>query len=94
MDLWLATLVIIVAMVAVGTVVARAWRPEQPDRALGPVLLARLLMVLAVTALVIAAKVAAGPLAAAIAGVAGVGVAIVVLIGTGYARIPPIARRR
>ena len=94
MELWLATLVIIVAMVVVGAVVARAWRPQEPDHGLGPVLAVRLLVVLVVTALVVAARIAVGPLAAAVTGVVGVLVAIVVLIVTGYARIPPISRTR
>jgi antibiotic biosynthesis monooxygenase (ABM) superfamily enzyme len=92
--LWLAALVCIVAMVAVGTVVARTWRPQRPQPGLGPVLALRLVVVLVVTALVVAAKLAAGPLAAAVTGVAGVLVAIVVLNLTGYARIPPISRTR
>ncbi|MCJ7709620.1 MAG: hypothetical protein MUQ32_02210 [Chloroflexi bacterium] len=94
MELWLATLVIIVAVVAIGAVVARAWRPQEPDHGLGPVLAARLVVVLVVTALVIAARVAVGPLAAAVTGVVGVLIAIAVLIVTGYARIPPIPRTR
>jgi hypothetical protein len=93
-ELWLATLVIIVAMVAVGAVVARAWRPQEPDHGLGPVLAGRLVVVLVVTALVVAARIAVGPFAAAVTGVVGVLVAIVVLIVTGYARIPPISRTR
>ena len=52
MELWLATLAIILAMVAVGAVVTRAWRPQEPDRGLGPVLAVRLVVVLVVTALV------------------------------------------
>jgi hypothetical protein len=91
--LWLAALVCIVAMVAVGTVVARTWRPQRPLQGLGPVLAVRLVVVLVVTALVVAAKLAAGPLAAAVSGVVGVLVAIVLLNLTGYARIPPIARK-
>jgi len=51
-------------------------------------------LVLIVTALVIAARIAVGPLAAAVTGVVGVLVAILVLILTGYARIPPISRTR
>ncbi len=94
MELWLATLVIIVAMVAVGAAATRAWRPQEPDHGLGPVLAARLVVVLAVTALVIAARIAVGPLAAALMGVVGVLLAIVVLIVTHYARIPPIPRTR
>ena len=94
MELWRATLVVIVSLVVVGAVVTRAWRPERPPRGRGPVLAARLVAVLVVTALVAAARIAAGPLAAAVTGVAGVLVAIVVLILTGYARIPPIARTR
>ena len=88
MELWLAAFVIILAMVAVGTVVARTWRPQQPDHGLGPVLAVRLVVVLVVTALAVAARIAVGPLAAAVTGVVGVLVAIVVLIVTGYARIP------
>ena len=94
MELWLAAFVIIVVMVAVGAVVARAWRPQKPDHGLGPVLAVRLVVVLVVTALVVAARIAVGPLAAAVTGVLGVLVAIVVLIVTGYARIPPISRTR
>ena len=93
MELWLTTLVIIVAMVAVGAVVTRA-RTQEPGHALGPVLVARLVVILVVTALVIAARVAVGPLAAAVTGVVGVLIAIAVLILTGYARIPPISRTR
>jgi antibiotic biosynthesis monooxygenase (ABM) superfamily enzyme len=93
-ELWLATLGTIVAMVAVATVVARTWRPQQPDHGLGPVLAVRLVVVLVITALVIAARIGVGPLAAAVTGVVGVLVAIVVLILTGYARIPPISRTR
>jgi hypothetical protein len=94
MELWPATLVVIVALVVVGAVVARAWRPQEPDHGLGPVLAVRLVVVLVVTALVVAARVAVGPLAAAVTGVVGVVVAIAVLIVTGYARIPPISRTR
>ena len=94
MELWLATLVIIVVIVAVGALVTRAWRPQQPAHALGPVLAVRLVVVLVVTALVIAARLAVGPLAAAVTGVVGVLIAIAVLILTGYARIPPISRTR
>jgi hypothetical protein len=93
-ELWFATLVIIVAMVAVGAVVARAWRPQEPDHGLGPVLAARLVAIVVVTALVVAARIAVGPTAAAVTGVVGVLVAIAVLILTGYARIPPFSRTR
>ena len=93
-ELWLATLVIIVAVVAVGAVVARAWRPQEPDHGLGPVLAARLVVVLVVTGLVVAARISVGPLAAAVTGVVGVLIAIVLLIMTGYARIPPFSRSR
>jgi len=89
-ELWLATLVVIVAMVAVATVVVRTRRPPGPQRGLGPVLAARLVVIVVVTTLVVAARIAVGPLAAAVTGVAGVLVAIAVLILTGYARIPPI----
>ena len=92
-ELWLATLVIIVATV-VGAIVARASRPHERDHGLGPVLAARLVVLLVVTALVIAARIAVGPLAAAVTGVVGVLVAIAVLTVTGYARIPPISRTR
>jgi hypothetical protein len=94
MEPWLATLVVIVAMVAVGATVTRAWRPQEPDHGLGPVLAARLVVVLVVTALVVAARIAVGPLAAAVSGVVGVLAAIAVLILTGYARIPPFSRTR
>jgi len=94
MELWFATLVVIVALVTIAAFVARRWRPEAPLRALGPVLAARLAAVVIVTALVVAAKVAIGPLAAAVTGVVGVLVAVVLLIWTGYARIPPIAGTR
>jgi hypothetical protein len=50
--------------------------------------------VVIVTALVAAARIAAGPLAAAVTGVVGILAAIVALILTGYARIPPITRPR
>jgi hypothetical protein len=50
MELWLAALVCIVALVAVGTVVARTWRPQRPQPGLGPVLAGRLVVVLVVTA--------------------------------------------
>ena len=94
MELWLATLIVIVALVAVGSVIARGWRSQGPEHGLGPVLAARLVVVLVVTALVIAARVAIGPLAAAVTGVVGVLLAIVMLILAGYARIPPISRPR
>jgi hypothetical protein len=92
MELWLAALVIIVAMVAVGTVVARTWRPERPQHGLGPVLVARLVAVVIVTALAAAARIAVGPLAAFVVALAGVLIAIVLLIRTGYARTGPSAR--
>ena len=94
MELWLAALVIIVAMVAVGTVVARTWRPQGPHHGLGPVFAARLVAVVIVTALAAAARIAAGPLAAFAVALAGVLIAIVLLIRTGYARTAPIARTR
>jgi hypothetical protein len=93
-ELWLATLIVIVALVAVGSVIARGWRAQEPEHGLGPVLAVRLVVVLVVTALVIAARVAIGPLAAAVTGVVGVLLAIVMLILAGYARIPPISRPR
>jgi hypothetical protein len=93
-ELWLVTFAILVAMVAVGAVVARTWRPQEPPHGLRPVLTARLLVILVVTALVIAARFAVGPLAAAVIGVLGVLVAIVLLVVTGYARVPPISRTR
>jgi hypothetical protein len=93
-ELWLTTFVIIVAAVAVGAVVARAWRPQESDHRLGPVLAARLVVVLVVTALVVGARIEVGPTAAAVTGVAGVLVAIAVLILTGYARIPWFSRKR
>jgi antibiotic biosynthesis monooxygenase (ABM) superfamily enzyme len=92
--LWLAALVCIVAMGAVGTVVARTWRLQRPQPGLGPVLALRLVVVLVVTALVVAARIAVGPLVAAVTGVVGVLVAIVVLNLTGYAPIPLISRTR
>ena len=88
MELSLTTLIIIVAMVAVGAVVTRARTSQEPGHALGPVLAARLVVILVVTALVVAARVAVGPLAAAVTGVVGVLIAIVLLILTGYARSP------
>ena len=94
MELWLASLIVIVALVVVGSVVAHAWRSREPEHGLGPVLAVRLVVVLVVTALVVAARVAIGPLAAAVTGVVGVLLAIVGLILTGYARIPPISRPR
>jgi hypothetical protein len=94
MELWLAALVVIVVMVAVGTVVARNWRPQGPQRGLGPALAARLVAVVVVTALAAAARIAAGPLAAFAVALAGVLIAIVLLIRMGYARIPPISRTR
>ena len=94
MELWLAALVIIVAMVAVGTVVARTWRPQQPQHGLGPVLAGRFVAVVIVTALAAAAKIAAGPLAAFVVALAGVLIAIVLLIRTGCARTAPITRTR
>jgi hypothetical protein len=93
MELWLATLAITVVMVAAGAVVARA-RTQEPGHALGPVLVGRLVVILVVTALVVAARVAVGPLAAAVTGVVGVLTASVVLVVTGYARIPPVSRTR
>ena len=59
MELWFATLVIIVTMVAIGAVVARAWRPQHPDHGIGPFLAVRLVVVLVVSALAAAARVAA-----------------------------------
>jgi Kef-type K+ transport system membrane component KefB len=93
----LPTLVIIVVMVAAGALVARAWRPQEPDHGLGHVPAARLVVVLVVAALAVAARIAVGPLAdssGAVTGVVVVLVAIAVLILTGYARIPPISRTR
>ncbi len=87
MELWSAALVIDVAMVAVGTVVARTWHPQGPQHGLGPGLAARLVAVVVVTALAAAARDAAGPLAAAAVALAGVLIAIVVLIRTGLARV-------
>jgi hypothetical protein len=94
MELWLAALVIIVAMVAVGTVVGRTWRPQGPHHSLGPVLAARLVAVVIITALAAAANIAAGPLAAFAVALVGVLIAIMLLIRTGYARTAPIARTR
>jgi hypothetical protein len=79
MELWLTTLVIIIVMVAIGAVVARAWRRQEPDHGLGPVLAARLVVVLVVTALVVPARIALGPRAAAVTGVVGVLIAVVLL---------------
>jgi hypothetical protein len=82
LELWLVTLVAIIAMAAVGTVVARR---GQPGRSLGALLAGRLLVIVIVTALVAIAKVEIGSLAAAVTGLIGVAVAIVLLVRTGYA---------
>jgi hypothetical protein len=82
MELWLVTLVVILAMATVGTVVARR---GQPQRSLGSLLAGRLVVIVVVTALVAIAKIEVGPLAAAVTGVVGVAVAIVLLVRTGYA---------
>jgi hypothetical protein len=50
-ELWFATLVVILVMMAIGAVVARASQQEEPDHGLGPVLAVRLVVVLFVTAL-------------------------------------------
>ena len=95
MELWLATLVIIVAMVAVGALVTRAWRPQQPAHA--PRSRPRRhgsWWCWSSRPSSIAARIAVGPLAAAVTGVVGVLIAIAVLILTGYARIPRISRTR
>jgi hypothetical protein len=84
--LWLATLLIIVAMVVIATVIARSQPPQVPGHSLGQVLAARVLVILVVTFLVASAAVEAGPLAAAMTGVIGVFVGIVLLLRTGYAR--------
>jgi hypothetical protein len=82
MELWLVTLVAIIAMAAVGTVVARRGQPERSLRAL---IAGRILVIVIVTALVAIAKVEIGSLAAAVTGLVGVAVAIVLLVRTGYA---------
>jgi hypothetical protein len=82
MELWLVTVVVILAMATVGTVVARR---GQPQRSLGSLLAGRLVVIVVVTALVAIAKIEVGPLAAAVTGVVGVAVAIVLLVRTGYA---------
>jgi hypothetical protein len=53
-ELWFLALAVV--MVAVGAVGARAWRPQGPDHALGTVLAARIVVMLAVTALVVAGE--------------------------------------
>jgi len=50
--------------------------------------------VVIVTALTASARIAAGPLAAFVVALAGVLIAIVLLIWTGYARTAPSARTR
>ena len=85
MELWPVTLGAIVAMAAVGTVVARRRQPDEPQHGLGALLAARLAVVVIVTALVAVARIEVAPLAAAATGIAGVAVAIVLLIRTGYA---------
>jgi hypothetical protein len=82
MELWSVTLVAIIAMTAVGAVVARRGQPERSLRAL---IVGRLLVIVIVTALVALAKVEIGSLAAAVVGLIGVAVAITLLIRTGYA---------
>lgn len=85
MELWLVTLAAIVAMAAVGTVVARREVPKGAQRSLGSLLAGRLVVIVIVTALVAVARIEVGPLAAAATGVVGVAVGIVLLVRTGYA---------
>jgi hypothetical protein len=85
MELWLVTLVAIVAMAAVGTVVARRRQPDAPRRSLASLLAARLLVIVIVTVLVAVARIEVGPVVAAATGLVGVAVAIVLLIRAGYA---------
>lgn len=82
MELWLVILVVIGAMTAVGTIVARR---GQPKRSLRSLLAGRLVVIVIVTALVAIAKIEVGTLAAAVTGVVGVAVAIVLLVRAGYA---------
>jgi hypothetical protein len=82
MELWLVTLVAIIAIAAVGTVVARR---GQPQRSLGSLLAGRLIVIVVVTTLVAIAKIEVGSLAAAATGVVGAAVAIALLIRAGYA---------
>lgn len=73
--LWLVSLVMIVAIVAVGILVARSL----PGHAPSPIGL-RLAAAAVVTVFVAAAKVLVGPRAAAVTGVVGTLVAVVLLI--------------
>ena len=57
-------IVIITAMVAIGTIAARDRQPDGPPRRLGAVLSARLTAAVVVTVVVAVAQIAAGPLAA------------------------------
>jgi hypothetical protein len=76
--LWLISLVLIAAIVAVGTIVNRG----SPSHSTTPVV-ARLAAAGIVTVLVAVAKVRAGPRAAAAAGVIGTLIAVVLLIQLG-----------
>ena len=73
--IWLVTVVTIVAIVAVGTIVARSL----PSYAPAPIVL-RLAAAVVVTVFVAIAKVRYGARAAAVTGVAGVLIAVVLLI--------------
>lgn len=85
MDPWLVAVAAILAMVAIGTIVARRREADGPRRSLAALLAARSIVVVLVTALVAVTKVEFGSLAAAAAGVVGVAVGLVILIRTGYA---------
>lgn len=76
--LWLATLVVIVAIVAVGIIVNRA----SPSHVASPIA-ARLAAAAIVTVFVAVAKVRIGPRAAAVTGVIGTLIAVVLLIQLG-----------
>jgi hypothetical protein len=76
--LWLVSLVLIVAIVAVGIIVNR----DSPSHVSAPVLV-RLAAAVIVTACAAVARFVAGPRAAAATGVIGTLVAVVLLIGLG-----------
>jgi cytochrome b subunit of formate dehydrogenase len=73
--LWLVSVVLIVAIAAVGIIINRVWQPHVASP-----IVARLAAAVIVTVFVAVAKVRVGPRAAAATGVVGVLIAVVVLI--------------
>jgi hypothetical protein len=73
--LWLVSVVLIVAIVAIGIIINR----NSPSHVASPIL-ARLAAAVIVTVFVALAKVRVGPRAAAVTGVVGVLIAVVLLI--------------